>query len=191
MALPFSALSACAGSADSHPASDAASPSTGSTSAAAPAGTPVGPLLAQDAWVKAAESGMTAGFGTFMNPTDGLVTIVSASSSAAADVQLHETAADGASGMVMQEKEGGYPVGPGETLALEPGGYHLMLMGLSAPLLPGDEVTITLAFEDGTTGDLVAAVRDFTGAEEDYGSSDEGGDHAAHGDDTDADDTDG
>lgn len=35
----------------------------------------------------------------------------------------------------------------GETVALEPGGYHIMLLDLAAPLADGDELEVTLTFE--------------------------------------------
>src|SRR5699024_8278287 len=95
---------------------------------------------------------------------------------------------DGSGGMSMQEKEGGFPLPAGEELVLEPGGNHLMLMELSAPLLPGDQVEVTLEFEDGTEHPLTATVKDFAGAQEHYepegsagsAASDGGGEHEAH-----------
>ena len=60
----------------------------------------------------------------------------------------------------MQRVEG-VELAPGERVALEPGGYHLMLMDLAAPLAVGQHVPITLVFEasDGTRSALeVSAV---------------------------------
>ena len=37
--------------------------------------------------------------------------------------------------------------GGGETVVLEPGGYHIMLMGLTKPLTEGEMVPATLIFE--------------------------------------------
>lgn len=37
----------------------------------------------------------------------------------------------------------------GETVSLEPGGYHIMLMGLSTPLIEGDKLPLTLDFASG------------------------------------------
>jgi copper(I)-binding protein len=36
----------------------------------------------------------------------------------------------------------------GKAVKLEPGGYHVMLMGLVAPIKEGDTVAITLALKD-------------------------------------------
>jgi hypothetical protein len=39
------------------------------------------------------------------------------------------------------------PVPAGQTVALSPGGFHGMLMGLTAPLVEGEKFPITLTFE--------------------------------------------
>lgn len=130
-----------------------------------------------DAWVKAAASGMTGAFGTLTNDGDAPVTIVSATSSASASVELHETADDGSGDMRMREVEGGFVIPAGGTLALEPGGNHLMLMGLDAALSAGDEVTFTLEFADATTSSFTAPVKDYAGANEEYAPGDSGMDH--------------
>jgi hypothetical protein len=46
----------------------------------------------------------------------------------------------------------------GET-KLEPGGLHIMLIGLEQPLKEGASVALTLSFEDGSTKDVTAPVR--------------------------------
>jgi copper(I)-binding protein len=38
---------------------------------------------------------------------------------------------------------------PGEEVKFAPGGYHLMLMERTRPLAVGDEINVTLMFEDG------------------------------------------
>nr|WP_246246755.1 copper chaperone PCu(A)C [Isoptericola sediminis] len=140
---------------------DAAAPTTADTTAA-------DAVSIDDAWVKAADAGMTAGFGEITNDGEAELTIVSASTEAAAMTELHETAADASGEMSMAEVEGGFVVPAGETLVLEPGGHHLMLMDLTDPIRAGDEVTFTLTFGDGSTAELTAPVKDFTGAEESY-----------------------
>jgi copper(I)-binding protein len=49
--------------------------------------------------------------------------------------------------MKMRELPGGLPVEAGKTVALAPGGYHLMMMDLKGPLKKGDKVPVTLTFE--------------------------------------------
>lgn len=72
--------------------------------------------------------------------------LVGGSSEAAGRLEIHETSlSDGI--MRMREKTGGLPIAPGETVALKPGGLHLMLVDLKAPLKKGDKVRATLVFE--------------------------------------------
>lgn len=176
-------LAACSGggetgsSASSDGGSDAGADSTGGTSGAGAA------LSIADPWAKAADDGMTAAFGTVRNDGDQAVTIIGARTDAAQEVQLHETADDGSGGMSMQEKEGGFELAAGATLELTPGGEHLMLMGLTAPLQPGDALDITLELADGTEVPFTATVKDYAGAQEDYapGEGEESGhDGAQH-----------
>lgn len=140
-----------------------------------------------DTWVKAMPEGMSAAFGVIENPSAVDVTIVSATTEVAHMVELHETVEDETGQHVMREKQGGFVIPAGERLALEPGGNHLMLMGLTGPLVAGEDVTLTLTFSDGSTLDITAPVKDYAGANENYegghGGSDEdaghdhGGDH--------------
>lgn len=132
-------------------------------------------LSLADAWVKSAESGMSAVFGTLINASSSAVTLVGAASSSAGMVQLHETNADGSGGMSMKEKEGGFAIPAGGELRLEPGGDHIMLMDLTAPLLAGDAVEVTLQFAGGAELAITATVKDFAGAQENYSPSDGGG----------------
>ena len=48
---------------------------------------------------------------------------------------------------------------PGQTVSLQPGGLHIMLFDLAAPLKEGDEFPLTLIFEDGSSKDVTAIVR--------------------------------
>jgi hypothetical protein len=125
-------------------------------------------LTITDPWVKAADTGMTAAFGILENPTGTDVRIVSASSDAAATVELHEMAMGDDGTMVMRPKEGGILVEAGSSHELAPGGDHIMLMGVTEPIEPGDEVTLTLTAEDGSTLEVTAPARTFSGADENY-----------------------
>lgn len=48
----------------------------------------------------------------------------------------------------------------GETVALIPGGYHIMLLGLVAPLEAGTTIEVTLTFDSGATMTLDVPVQD-------------------------------
>ncbi|MFC0673637.1 copper chaperone PCu(A)C [Brachybacterium hainanense] len=169
-AVPTSALLAACGDGGS------AAPSAPSSSSG-PSGS--APLTVEGAWVKAAESGMTAGFATLTSTSDAPLTLIGARSPAAPEIQLHETAADGSGGMSMTQKEGGFEIPAGGRLVLEPGGDHLMFMDLALPLLAGDEVELTLELEGGLEVPVTAQIRDFAGAQEDYAPGMDGMDHGA------------
>lgn len=125
-------------------------------------------LSIDDAWVKSAEEGMSAAFGVLVNDGDDDLTVVSAASAASPMIELHETVANDSGEMVMQQKEGGFVVPAGGSLDLMPGGNHIMLMGLTAPLLAGDEVTFVLTLSDGSTFTFTAPAKDYEGANETY-----------------------
>jgi copper(I)-binding protein len=149
------ALSGCAGAAET-PAE--------TTDSAASADT----LTMTDAWVKANDSGMTGAFGLLENSGTDDITVVSAETSAASMIELHETVANDAGDMVMQEKPDGFVVPAGGSIELAPGGNHIMLMGLTGPLAAGDEATFTLNLADGSSLEFSAPVKDYTGANETY-----------------------
>ncbi|WP_328346408.1 copper chaperone PCu(A)C [Micromonospora sp. NBC_00421] len=147
------------------PADPASGPQS-SASAAASAGTAAGVVGIRDPWVKAADKGMTAAFGTLVNDGDADVTLTGATTSVS-PMELHEmTMKDGK--MVMQQKQGGIVIKAKGTHALEPGGDHLMLMNLAKPVQAGDELTFTLTFADGRTQQFTAVAKPFTGAQESY-----------------------
>lgn len=135
-----------------------------------------------DPWVKTVDEGMTAAFGEITNNSDGVLVLVSVATDASPTTELHETLpADDATAM-MRQKEGGFVLEPGGTLSLEPGGDHIMLMDVTEPITPGDEVDFTLNFEDGTTFDFTAVAKEFAGANEEYEGDTGHHDHGAHGD---------
>jgi copper(I)-binding protein len=124
-----------------------------------------------DAWVKAADGGMTAAFAQLTNDSDREVRIAAATTPAAVRVELHEVVRDGGA-QTMQPKQGGIVLPARTDTRLVPGGDHLMLMDLTAPLTPGSDIEITATFGDGSTLPITAQVREFPGADEHYGGSD-------------------
>lgn len=123
-------------------------------------------LSVNDPWVKAADSGMTAAFGTLVNNTDAEIVVVGATSPVS-PVELHEVVmVDGV--MTMRAKEGGFVIPANGSHSLEPGGDHLMLVDLASPVRAGDVVEFTLTFNDGSTVTFTAMARPFAGGNETY-----------------------
>ena len=108
------------------------------------------PALAQttvkDPWVRGTVAQQKA-TGAFMAITaTGGGTLVSASSPVAGVVEIHEMTMDGTT-MKMRALPRGLDLPAGRTVELKPGGYHVMLMDLKAPLKTGESVDISLVVE--------------------------------------------
>ncbi|MEU1842682.1 copper chaperone PCu(A)C [Micromonospora sediminicola] len=162
-ALLAASVAACGSSDDPTTAAPSAS---ATASASASVGTPAGVLGIRDPWVKAADKGMTAAFGTLVNDGDTDVTVTGARTDVS-PMELHEmTMKDGK--MVMQAKPGGIVIKARSRTTLQPGGDHLMLMDLKQPVKAGDELSFTLTFADGRTQTFTAVAKPFTGAQESY-----------------------
>lgn len=158
------ALTGCAGAEPSVPA-----PPAPTSDPASADSVPVSDSVTiTDAWVKAADDGMTAAFGQLRNDSGTDATVTAVASPASTALELHETVEDDSGQMVMRKVEQGFVIPAGGTLLLEPGGDHIMLMGLTAPLLAGEEATFTLTFSDGSQLDFAAPVKDYAGANESY-----------------------
>lgn len=125
-------------------------------------------ITIEDAWVKAADEGMSAAFGILENTGETDATVVSVASEASAMIELHETVESDSGELVMREVDGGFTIPAGGELVLEPGANHIMLMDLAGPLLAGDEAVFTLTFSDDSTLEFTAPVKDYAGANENY-----------------------
>lgn len=95
-------------------------------------------------WVRAMPPFQTnsAGYLGITNHGDVAVAIVGASSNVAKSVELHTTRK--VDGLMRMEPLEVLVIAPGERVELAPGGSHLMLLGLSYRLVPGDDVTLCL-----------------------------------------------
>lgn len=99
---------------------------------------------------------VTAGYLTVTNAGSEADRLVSATSPAAASIELHAHIHDG--GMMRMEQVPAIDVPAGGTVALEPGGLHLMLFGVQADALAAGPVPVTLTFERGGTVELAVPV---------------------------------
>ena len=108
--------------------------------------TAVGNLVVTSAWARATPPGANVGaaYVTVENRGAEDDTLVSAESPVAQSVMAHETAEENGVATMRPLAEPAIPAGG--TLAMEPGGIHLMLMGLTAPLKKGESVPLTLTF---------------------------------------------
>ncbi len=143
------------GSADSASATTVAA---GASTTAANASTL--PTIAKP-WARAtADSAKTgAAYFTVTAATDDKLVSAKVPTSVAGMTEIHEvTMANGA--MSMKELAGGLPLPAGTAVELKPGGYHIMLMQLAAPLKSGTSFDLTLTFEKAGTTTISVPVRD-------------------------------
>lgn len=102
-------------------------------------------VTAEGAWARASVQGQKA-TGAFMRLTakDG-ARLVRAESPAAGVTEVHEMKMDG--DVMRMRPVGTLDLPAGKPVELKPGGYHVMLMDLKAPLAKGSTVPITLVFQ--------------------------------------------
>ncbi|EIM03017.1 hypothetical protein RHOFW104T7_16745 [Rhodanobacter thiooxydans] len=107
-------------------------------------------IRASHAWIRVLPGALPAGaYVTLENDGNQPVALRGASSSVYAEVMLHRSSREGGvSRMAMVDALNVPAHGKAE---LAPAGYHLMLMRPHAPVKPGDTVTLTLQFGDGST----------------------------------------
>lgn len=108
-------------------------------------GTKVGNLTISGEWVRPTTNEVSAAYLTVHNSGEADA-LVKASTPLTSTVQLHEVITEGSSSK-MQEKPGGFPVPADGMLELKPGGFHIMMMDLKAPIEIGQTVSLTLTFE--------------------------------------------
>lgn len=98
------------------------------------------------AWVRATVPGQkaTGGFMTLTSPQ--ALRLVGVTSKAAQVAEIHEMKMDG--DVMRMRAVPGVDLPAGQTVELKPGGYHLMLQDLKAPLLPNTVLPLTLIFQD-------------------------------------------
>lgn len=107
-----------------------------------------GDLVISQAWSRATPKGAKIGGGYLNIENKGSAPdrLIGGSADFAGSVQVHEMSMEG-SVMKMRSVEKGLTIEPGKTVKLAPGGYHLMMMDLKAPLKQGEKVPVTLEFE--------------------------------------------
>ena len=107
-------------------------------------------VVVEGAWSRAS-IGMNrpgAAYMTIRNTGDTPVILIGLVTPLAMMPEIHEskTDADGVSSMAPADE---ITIAPGESMSLEPGGLHAMLMQLQTPMTEGESYPLTLLFDDG------------------------------------------
>ena len=85
---------------------------------------------------------------TLRNTGDEAVKLTGVTTPVAKMPEIHRTGTDDQGASTMRPA-GDIAIAPGETVALEPGGLHMMLMQLQGPMNEGETFPLTLRFADG------------------------------------------
>lgn len=119
-----------------------------------------GDMTISQPWARASAGMAKAGaaFMTITNASGMDDTLIAAKSDVATRVELHTHLMEGGV-MKMRKVEGGIPVKNGEAQYLKPGSYHVMFMGLKAPLQENSTFPVTLVFEHAGEKPIVVEVK--------------------------------
>lgn len=109
-----------------------------------------------DAYARSASPNAKSGAAFMLIHNDGEADwLIAAQSDAAMRTELHTHLEDNGV-MRMVHVEEGFELPANDMIALERGGKHVMLMGLTAPMIQGEMITVTLTFEK--AGDVVVEI---------------------------------
>lgn len=116
-----------------------------------------GNVQVKDIWARATPGGaQTAAVYATLQSTAG-DRLTAASTPVAKETQLHTMTMDG--GVMKMRQVDGIDLPAGQTVALKPGGYHIMLMSLAHPLTEGQTFPMTLTFANGGTLTVTVSVQ--------------------------------
>ena len=104
--------------------------------------------MVKSPWARASISRNGAAYFTVANMGKTDVKVVAVSADVAKRVELHTHIQDGEIMRMRHVKS--IPVPAGGSVVLKPGGYHVMLMGLTRKLKEGETFPLTVAFDNGT-----------------------------------------
>lgn len=115
----------------------------------APQAFAAGAPVVERAWARATAPGATMGAAYLVidNRDRRSDRLLSVTTPRAESAQVHATIRE--LDQVRMRRVDPLHVAAGARLVLEPGGTHVMLMGLRGPLLPGEKLPLTLRFENG------------------------------------------
>ena len=121
-------------------------------------------LSIEGAWVRSNPNLIGAAYMAITSPIADELVAASVDPSIAGTVEVHEVVMD--DGMMRMREVAGIALPAGETVMLEPGGYHIMLLDMPEMLEAGTEVVLTLTFASGTEVPVTATVRASTESDE-------------------------
>lgn len=110
---------------------------------------PAAKVVVTQAWARATPGKSTIGaaYATVTAPAGDR--LIGAATPVAGVAEIHQHTME--NGVMKMRQVDAVPLPAGQAVALSPGGYHIMLMDLKAPLVAGQSFPLTLTFEKAGT----------------------------------------
>ena len=106
-----------------------------------------GAFVVDGAWARASIGGskVSAVYLAVTNRGETVDRLVGAAAERAGHAMIHRSVVE--DGVMKMRRAGAIEIPRGESVRLEPGGLHVMLMEISSPLEIGERISVTLVFE--------------------------------------------
>lgn len=117
-----------------------------------------GEIAISDGWIRVAAPPQrtTGGFLTIRNQGTTADRIVGVASDVSTNTELHQSLKD-EDGTMLMRKARTIEIPAGEDVALKPGSYHVMFIGLEDPIVEGETYEVILTFEE--AGDKIVKLK--------------------------------
>jgi copper(I)-binding protein len=114
----------------------------------------IGPIGIIHPWARATSASAANGvvYMAISNEGDTVDRLIGVASPVAGMSHLHSN--EEVDGVMQMRPVDAIEIAPGDTVLIEPGGLHIMLMGLGAPLVQGTNFPMTLVFETAGSIDI-------------------------------------
>lgn len=116
-------------------------------------------IVVMDAWIRPARGRpMTAAYLVLCNAGDDADALIAVAGAIADTFEIHRSSRNDA-GVVSMVRIERVALPPSEIVRLEPGGAHVMVIGLHGAIEPGDAVPLTLRFQGAAPIEITAEAR--------------------------------
>lgn len=117
-----------------------------------------GSLVVENPWARESVTRTGAAYLVVRNEGDAADRLIGVAAEVADRAEVHSSVVE--DGVMRMRAVGSIEVPAGGAAVLEPGGLHVMLIGLKAPLVEGESFGLTLSFENAGEAEVVATIED-------------------------------
>ena len=116
-------------------------------------------LNISNAWIRdlPPSISMRAGYLSLENKTEHLINISSITSESFNRIEIHKTITK--DGMMSMKRLDSLQIKPGKSVHLAPGGLHFMMIKPHTPVKLGDQISLTLTFDNGDSQSTLMLVK--------------------------------